>query len=1089
MIVAIMTTALSGTAWAETVTKAVTLSSGTYQTDHITWTLDDVITITQAKGTSSNAVNSSYISSPRFYQGHVISFAATSGVTITSIVISGPTGTGNNSISKFGTNTNEGWTINSTDGTATWSGSASSASITAGAQVRPTGITITYTTSGGSVTPTCATPTFSPAAGTYYGTQNVTISSTEGATIYYTTNGTDPTTSSSVYTSAISVSTTTTIKAYAVKADYDDSDVATATYTIKSPVSGYNIDFENDVDAYVDWEMTNIGIHTTGVSSAHGGSAWGSNVNAGDNATQTAIIKTKDKVAYPDKFTCYISKESSNTTSSSWKIQVSSDGTSWTDIATLSSMTQNTWTEFTGDIKAAGHTNVYVRLYYSGSNAKRAVDDISLTTYTPAAVEEPVISVTTPFTFSTTATITCVTEGATIYYSYDNSTWTEYTEGLSITSTTTIYAKAVKGSDESTVAQVTATKELATPTVEISATSFNIGETATVTTNGPAVTLTTSDATVASVSGTTVTGVAAGTATITATWSATADYSAGSEEFVVTVVDPNAPGSVNNPYTVAQALAVIDGLANGAKTDNEVYVAGTVTQIDEVSTQYHNATYWISNDGGTTKLEVYHGKYLNNANFTSSEQIKVNDQVVVYGKLQKYVKNSVVTPEIAADNYIYSLVREKLDPTINVSDASIAYGSTFIVSGIEGGDITVTSGNEAVATVEGLVITTVAVGTVTITVATAENATYKEGSETFELTVTAPVGGTEAPTGSAGGTIFEETFADCTGTNNDFGTSTSSDGGGNFTADPDNVWTTENAHGANGSAKFGASKNSGSATTPSITATVGTTYTLTFKAAPWGSESATMDVSVDGGTISGISEDAMSTGQWNDFTASITATATSFTVTFAASKNRFFLDEVKITAPASPAPAITATLNGNGYATFCSEYPLDFSEVTDFSAWQITDISSSNEITFEQVTGSVKGGTGLFLKGEAGATVTIPSADSSNELTGNLLVGTLAPSYFAANQIYGLAGNTFKKNSAGSIRANRAYIPADYITGGGSGVKPFTFIFEDDATGISLMEDGRSQMEDGAIYNVAGQRISKMQKGINIVNGKKIAVK
>ena len=46
------------------------------------------------------------------------------------------------------------------------------------------------------------------------------------------------------------------------------------------------------------------------------------------------------------------------------------------------------------------------------------------------------------------------------------------------------------------------------------------------------------------------------------------------------------------------------------------------------------------------------------------------------------------------------------------------------------------------------------------------------------------------------------------------------------------------------------------------------------------------------------------------------------------------------------------------------------------------------------------------------------------------------------------------------------------------------------ATGISLMEDGRSQKEgDAIIYNVAGQRLSKKQKGVNIVNGKKVAIK
>jgi hypothetical protein len=55
-----------------------------------------------------------------------------------------------------------------------------------------------------------ATPTFSPGTGTYTSTQSVTISdSTPGATIYYTTNGSAPTTSSAVYSSAISVSSST----------------------------------------------------------------------------------------------------------------------------------------------------------------------------------------------------------------------------------------------------------------------------------------------------------------------------------------------------------------------------------------------------------------------------------------------------------------------------------------------------------------------------------------------------------------------------------------------------------------------------------------------------------------------------------------------------------------------------------------------------------------------------------------------------------------------------------------------------------------------------------------------------------------
>lgn len=82
-------------------------------------------------------------------------------------------------------------------------------------------------------TPACATPTFTPVAGAYTSAQSVTIGcETAGATIYYTTDGTAPTTSSSVYSAAIPVSATTTIKAMAAKAGNSNSDVATATYAI-----------------------------------------------------------------------------------------------------------------------------------------------------------------------------------------------------------------------------------------------------------------------------------------------------------------------------------------------------------------------------------------------------------------------------------------------------------------------------------------------------------------------------------------------------------------------------------------------------------------------------------------------------------------------------------------------------------------------------------------------------------------------------------------------------------------------------------------------------------------------------------------
>jgi len=90
-----------------------------------------------------------------------------------------------------------------------------------------------------------ATPTASPTPDTYSSTQNVTLScTTAGATIRYTTNGSEPTSSSTQYSSPITVAATTTIKAKAFKSGLTDSDTASFTYTI-SPSGGlYTLHFD-----------------------------------------------------------------------------------------------------------------------------------------------------------------------------------------------------------------------------------------------------------------------------------------------------------------------------------------------------------------------------------------------------------------------------------------------------------------------------------------------------------------------------------------------------------------------------------------------------------------------------------------------------------------------------------------------------------------------------------------------------------------------------------------------------------------------------------------------------------------------------
>jgi hypothetical protein len=86
-----------------------------------------------------------------------------------------------------------------------------------------------------------ATPALGPGSGTYTSSVTVTISdSTAGATIYYTTDGSTPTTASSVYSGALSVTRSMTVKAMAAAAGMANSNVASATYTVQTAAPTFN---------------------------------------------------------------------------------------------------------------------------------------------------------------------------------------------------------------------------------------------------------------------------------------------------------------------------------------------------------------------------------------------------------------------------------------------------------------------------------------------------------------------------------------------------------------------------------------------------------------------------------------------------------------------------------------------------------------------------------------------------------------------------------------------------------------------------------------------------------------------------------
>lgn len=119
---------------------------------------------------------------------------------------------------------------------------------------------------------------------------------------------------------------------------------------------------------------------------------------------------------------------------------------------------------------------------------------------------------------------------------------------------------------------------------------------------------------------------------------------------------PEGSGTVEDPFNVAGAYKYIDdnqfyGDNSNPNVSPEVYVKGTISAIEEVSPSFGNATYMISDGDGTSELEVYRGYYLNGDKFTSSDQIKVGDEVVIVGQLTRFLE----TYEFTTGSKIYSL--------------------------------------------------------------------------------------------------------------------------------------------------------------------------------------------------------------------------------------------------------------------------------------------------------------------------------------------------------------------------------------------------------------------------------------------------
>ena len=172
-----------------------------------------------------------------------------------------------------------------------------------------------------------STPEFSLGTDTYEDTQYLKISSaTEGAKIHYTTDGSNPTAQSPVYEGRLPISSTTTVKAIALKEDYIDSKMEAVTLTIQSPsvTTGKNIALGKPTDASSGKDSVKY------IVDGEAKTRWETQMTGGE-------FKADDWCSVDLEKNYTINKVKINWESayaSEYKIQVSDDGKEWKDVYT-----------------------------------------------------------------------------------------------------------------------------------------------------------------------------------------------------------------------------------------------------------------------------------------------------------------------------------------------------------------------------------------------------------------------------------------------------------------------------------------------------------------------------------------------------------------------------------------------------------------------------------------------------------------------------------------------------------------------------------------------------------------------------------
>ena len=517
-------------------------------------------------------------------------------------------------------------------------------------------------------------------------------------------------------------------------------------------------------------------------------------------------------------------------------------------------------------------------------------------------------------------------------------------------------------------------------------------------------------------------------------------------------------------YTTAEAKALIDKTSTEqlAAEDQKVYVKGVVSQVDSYDPEYKSITYWLDDN----TFEVYSGLGLNGAEFGAISNVEVGASVVVYGNVKKFGK----TYEFDKNSSLVEYNRNTLSSiSISGDPNRVTYeeGESFdwtglTVTAIFTGENTVDVTNSTTWTVEPDVLT---METTEVVV----TATYKEvvATKTIPVTVTKALPKvtldlSKDETTTATTEKIEWVRDEFTVNSIKIGSTAANN---YYPGKPDVDYSSTRFY----------KNNSFNVIPAPFVCIKEITYTATtegYASALAASEWTNATASADGVTVTIVPKDGT-----KPITATIGGTtgATSIVVSYET------VDHAEVGLPATDGTA--------NYATFSSDKDVEFVDATVYAVNVVNGVLQLNEVTSKQV----PAGTGVLLQSEKetapyfyineadaiGNNLLMPASQGMSGISGSYKFYKLAYDDYVAKTGLGFYWGA-ENGGEFTVKAGTAYLAVP------NAVSVKGFLLDGTPTAIEGVE---AENNTDVIYNLSGQRVQKAQRGLYIVNGKKLMVK